>query len=55
MNSRENQTGELLLCTHGNIKEDIKSFTERISKKVFLAAPSTQIFIFTSRKSQQFF
>jgi AAA domain, putative AbiEii toxin, Type IV TA system len=51
--SRENQTGALLFCIHGNTKEDIESFTERISKKVFLAAPSTQIFIFTSRESQQ--
>lgn len=50
--SIKNQTGALLSRCKSE-KIDIDLFKEKISKKVFLAAPSTQVFIFTSKEVQQ--
>lgn len=50
--SSEDQLG-VLLCRHSNKGIDIQKTLERIARKTFLAAPSTQIFIFTSKESQK--
>jgi predicted ATP-binding protein involved in virulence len=50
--SNENKAG-VLLCRHSGKEKGIKESLEKISEKVFLAAPSTQIFIFTPKESQK--
>jgi predicted ATP-dependent endonuclease of OLD family len=45
---------QAVLCRITNLgTEDIEQFLESLSNKVFLAAPSTQIFLFLSRESRK--
>jgi AAA domain, putative AbiEii toxin, Type IV TA system len=50
--SSKNNEGVLLLRYSGK-NTNIKELLQKISEKVFLAAPSTQIFIFTPKESQK--
>jgi hypothetical protein len=42
-----------LLCRKSDKEKDIEALLEKISERVFLASPSTQIFIFTPKESQK--
>lgn len=51
--STEKNSGEVLLCHIDNIDmEESENFFKELSKKAFLAAPSTQVFLFLSRQSR---
>jgi predicted ATPase len=50
--SAEQQSGALAFRSVGQ-EIDIKEFMNRISRQVFLAAPSTQVFIFSSKEQQK--
>ena len=50
----DSSNGEALLCCINNISMDIAGqFLTKLSSKVFLAAPSTQIFLFLSKSSKK--
>jgi len=52
-NINPNENGALLLRINDGNNVDLMSFLKKISNKIFLAAPPTQIFLFTSIESRK--
>ncbi|MBD2531033.1 AAA family ATPase [Nostoc flagelliforme FACHB-838] len=53
-NSNKNEEEEVLLCRINNIDMNkIEIFMKELSQKIFLAAPSTQVFLFNSKESRK--
>ncbi|ETW99295.1 MAG: hypothetical protein ETSY2_41195 [Candidatus Entotheonella gemina] len=51
--STDKNSGEVLLCHIENIDiEESENFLKELSQKVFLAAPSTQVFLFLSKQDR---
>jgi predicted ATP-binding protein involved in virulence len=49
-----NSNSESLLCAISNLKIDLAAqFLKELSTKIFLAAPSTQVFLFLARKNRK--
>ncbi len=52
--SKNENDDEVLLCQIDNVDiNKVELFLEELAKKVFLAAPATQVFIFLSKESRQ--